>query len=153
MIGIALIFSACDNDRIYETNKDFADRTWKINDTTQFEFVVKDLGLKYNILYTVRNSLDYPYSRLFVSYQLQDSTGKELEKKLVYNYLFDSKSGRPNGNSGLGDLYDHRFPLISGYEFRQPGRYKLKLQQYMRTDTLEGILAVGVRVEKTESLK
>ena len=150
MVFIALVFSACDSNRIYETNKDFADRSWKVTDTTQFEFDVKDLGVNYNLLYTVRNSLDYPYSRLFVTYQLQDSTGKQLEKKMVYGYLFDEKTWRPNGNSGLGDLYDHRFPLISDYTFHQPGKYKLVLQQYMRTDTLEGILAVGVRVEKAE---
>lgn len=150
---IALVFSACDNSRIYETNKDFTDRTWKVTDTAQFQFDIKDLGLKYNILYSVRNSLDYPYSRLFVTYHLQDSTGNELEKKLVSGYLFEEKTGRPTGTSGLGDIYDHRFALLSDYEFRQPGKYKVILQQYMRTDTLEGVLAVGVRVEKSERQK
>ena len=153
LVGIALIFSACDSNRIYETNKDFSDRTWKITDTAQFQFDIKDLGPKYNILYTVRNSLDYPYSRLFVTYHLQDSTGKELEKKLISGYLFEEKTGRPMGTSGLGDIYDHRFSLISDYEFRKPGKYKVTLQQYMRTDTLEGVLAVGVRVEKSEGQK
>jgi len=153
LICIALIFSSCDHNRIYETNKDFADRTWKASDTAQFQFDIRDIGLKYNILYTVRNSLDYPYSRLFVTYHLQDSTGKELERKLISGYLFEEKTGRPTGTSGLGDIYDHRFSLISGYEFRQRGKYKVILQQYMRTDTLEGVLAVGVRVEKSEGKK
>ena len=151
LAGIALIFSACDSNRVYETNKDFADRTWKIKDTAQFIFNVKDIGPKYNLLYQVRNSLDYPYSRIFVTYQLQDSTGKEIEKKLISGYLFEEKTGQPTGNSGLGDLYDHRFPLISDYSFQQPGKYKLTLQQTMRTDTLEGVLAIGVRVEKSEA--
>jgi len=149
LAGIALIFSACDNNRIYETNQDFADRTWKTTDTAQFQFDINDLGARYNLLCTVRNSLDYPYSRLFVTYHLQDSTGKDLEKKLVSGYLFEEKTGRPMGTSGLGDIYDHRFSLISDYEFHHPGKYKVILQQYMRTDTLEGILAVGVRVEKS----
>ena len=148
----ALILSACDNSRIYETNKDFTERTWKAADTALFIFNIKDPG-RYNLLYTVRNSLDYPYSRLFVTYQLQDSTGKKLEKKLVSGYLFEEKTGRPTGDSGLGDLYDHRFPLINNYQFQQPGKYRLTLQQFMRTDTLEGVLAVGVRVEKSEQQK
>jgi gliding motility-associated lipoprotein GldH len=153
LAGMALIFSACDSNRIYETNKDFTDRTWKVTDTTQFQFEVTDLGPKYNILYTVRNTLDYPYSRLFVTYHFKDSTGKELEKKLISGYLFEEKTGRPMGTSGLGDIYDHRFPLISDYQFSQSGKYTLTLQQSMRTDTLAGILAVGVRVEKSEGQK
>jgi gliding motility-associated lipoprotein GldH len=153
LAGIAFFFSACDNDRVYETNQDFTDRTWKVNDTVQFHFSIKDPGVKYNILYSVRNSLEYPYARLFVTWHLQDSTGKELEKKLISGYLFDEKTGRPTGTSGLGDIYDHRFLLTSDYEFRQPGKYYVTLQQFMRADTLEGVLAVGVRIEKSAGTK
>ena len=88
-----------------------------------------------------------PTLRIFFTYYLQDSTGAEIQKKLVTQYLFDAKSGKPFGNSGLGDIYDHRFELLKDYQFKDRGRYKIKFEQLMRVDTLQGILAIGLRVE------
>ena len=63
-------------------------------------------------------------------------------------YLFDAKTGKPSGKSGIGDLYDHRFLLLQNYQFPKPGKYKIVLEQFMRMDTLPGIVAIGIRVEK-----
>lgn len=147
---LTLELVSCDQSRVYELNHDFKDRTWKINETPEFEFIIKDLGKRYNVYYNVRNSLNYPYARLFVNYSLHDSTGNVLSKKMVSEFLFDQKTGQPFGSSGLGDVYDHRFLLLKEFEFKQQGKYRLSLQQFMRADTLSGILAVGARVEIAE---
>jgi len=34
------------------------------------------------------------------------------------------------------------------YSFSKPGRYTILLEQFNRRDTLNGVLAVGIRVEK-----
>lgn len=148
---ISLFLLSCDNNRIHEYNTDFNDRTWKTTDTTVFDFYIRDTGKRYNVYYNVRNSLDYPYARLFVNYALTDSLGNPIEKKLVAQDLFDQKTGRPNGDSGLGDIYDHQFLLLKNFEFKYYGKYLINLKQYMRQDTLPGILAVGIRVEEAES--
>jgi gliding motility-associated lipoprotein GldH len=142
---------ACDSDRLAEDQVDFATRNWAAQETPQFPFRIHDAGLRYNLYYTVRNTIDYPFARLFVNYQLTDSAGQVLAEKLVTSYLFDVKTGKPNGRSGLGDVYDHREPLLQNFEFRQPGLYYLRLQQFMRTDSLAGVLAVGMRVETAEN--
>jgi gliding motility-associated lipoprotein GldH len=150
LLLIVCFLSSCDSNRIYETNHDFEDRTWKVNQAPEFEFKIDDPGKKYNLYFNVRNSLDYPYSRIFVNYHLQDSIGNDLQSKLITHDLFDEKTGAPLGSSGLGDLYDHQFVLLSNYDFKFPGKYKVKLEQYTRQDTLKGMLAVGVRVETAQ---
>lgn len=145
---LAVFFTACDETRVFEKNHDFEDRSWLVNDTTSFKFEITDTVQAYNLYCNVRNSVAFPYSRLFVNYYLEDSTGKLLRKKLVQTYLFDHETGKPFGKSALGDIYDQRIPLVSQYQFPHPGEYKIHFEQYMRKDTLEGILAVGVRVEK-----
>lgn len=150
LLALTIILISCETNRIYETNHDFEDRTWKINEAQEFEFRIDDPEKKYNLYYNVRNSLDYPYSRIFVTYHLQDSLGNELQSKLDTQDLFDQKTGVPFGSSSLGDIYDHRFLLLKDYEFKLPGKYKLKLEQYTRQDTLKGVLAIGVRVETTQ---
>jgi gliding motility-associated lipoprotein GldH len=147
---LGLLIVACDSNRVYEVNKDFTDRTWKTSDTTVFDFRINNIGDKYNLYYNVRNTIDYPNARLFVNYVLADSIGNILSKKMVAQNLFDLKTGKPNGTSGLGDIYDHQFLLLENYEFTRQGKYILKLEQFMRQDTLHGILAVGVRVERAK---
>lgn len=147
---IAIVFMACDETRVYDKNHDFDERFWLINDTTVFEFDIADTAQRYNLYCNVRNSVAYPYSRLFLNYYLGDSTGKVLRKNLVQTYLFDQKTGKPMGKSGLGDIYDQRVSVLNNYNFPYQGKYKMWFEQYMRKDTLEGILAIGLRVEETK---
>lgn len=145
--SIALL--SCDSDRVYEENKEFPKRYWALQDTAAFSFDVTATAT-YNLHCNVRNTLDYPFARIFVRYSLSDSTGKVLASDMVSTYLFDLKTGEPYGNSSLGDIYDHRILLKSNQALR-PGRYDVKLQQLMRADTLKGVLAAGVRVERVKN--
>jgi gliding motility-associated lipoprotein GldH len=147
LIAYCLLIS-CDSNRIYENNVDFKDRTWKITEPAQLEFDITDTTKRYNLYLDIRNSLDYPYARLFVNYNLVDPAGKEISKKLISEYLFDQKTGKPNGSSGLGDIYDHQFLFLEKYPFQKLGKYKVRFEQFMRQDTLQGVLAVGLRVEQ-----
>jgi gliding motility-associated lipoprotein GldH len=145
-----IFFTACDDDRVYENNVAFNDRLWMQNDTTALEFDIQDPNVPYNLYLNLRNSVDYPYSRIFVNYKLQDSTGRLVDKEMVNTLLFDPKTGEPHGTSGLGDIYDHQIPLRKNFKFNNAGKYKMFFEQVMRKDTLEGILAVGVRVERVD---
>ncbi|MBX2915087.1 MAG: gliding motility lipoprotein GldH [Cyclobacteriaceae bacterium] len=145
-VAVGMLVSGCDSKRVFENYVEFQDRSWKIQQPVHFEFDIKDTQLKYNLYYEVRNSLDYPWQRIFVNYQLADSAGTTLSSKLISNYLFQ-KDGQPLGRSGLGDVYDHRFLIFKNHSFVQPGKYKFTLQQENRQDTLAGILAIGLRIE------
>jgi len=146
---LTVFLSACDDGRVYEKNHDFENGHWLVNDTSGFAFAITDTLTKYNLYCNIRNTVAFPYSRLFVNYILEDSSGKMLQKKLVQTFLFDRESGKPMGSSGLGDIYDHRLAVLNQYAFPYSGKYRMRFEQYMRTDTLQGILAVGLRVEKS----
>jgi len=140
---------SCDEQRVYEMNTDFHSRYWPVLEKPVFEFEVADTLATFNLYANVRNSLDYPYANIFLTWYLQDSAGVQLEKDLVRQLLFDEKTGEPFGDSGLGDIYDHRIPLKTNHRFPYSGKYKMAVEHYMRTDTLSGILAVGLRVERS----
>jgi len=149
----AMVLSACDDTRTYEQISDFENRQWISTDKPQFEFIIKDINQRYNLYSDIRNSVSYPYSRFFFTYYLQDSTGADLQKRLVTEFLFDAKTGKPYGKSGIGDLYDHRFLLLENYQFQYEGKYRVVFEQFMRMDTLQGIMSVGLRVERAEKAK
>lgn len=145
---ITMFFFSCDEQRVYEKNIDFDSRYWLVNEKQTFDFEITDSLIAYNLYCNVRNSLDYPFARIFINYQLLDSTGIQMEGQMVSQLLFDEKTGEPFGESGLGDLYDHRILLKKNYRFPGTGNYTISFEQFMRRDTLTGILAVGLRIEK-----
>ena len=147
LVALFLLLGSCDSERVFEDNVEFSDRAWKVTEEPRFNFIIPDTSRRYNLYYNVRNSLDYPYARIFVTYHLYDSNGSELAKKLLFNDLFDQKTGRPFGDSGLGDLYDHRFTILEKRKLNYKGKYSIKLDQLNRQDTLKGVVAVGIRVE------
>jgi gliding motility-associated lipoprotein GldH len=147
IIFLSCLLFACDSDRLFEQNITLEKRYWKADEPLTFDFKIEDSSKPYAIYYNVRNSLEYPYARLFVQYTLSDSTGLQIDKKLKSQFLFDQKTGKPLGQSGIGDVFDHQFLIIDKHIFDYPGKYQLRIEQFNRQDTLQGILAVGARVE------
>ena len=147
---LAALLASCDSRRVFEDNREFPNRQWIVSEKPEFEFDITDSSRTYNLYYNLRNSLHYDWDRIYVTYILSDSSGQELARKLVFNELFDP-TGHPHGESGIGDLYDHRFPILVDYQFPHPGKYKMQLVQFARQDTLHGVLAVGVRIEYAQS--
>jgi gliding motility-associated lipoprotein GldH len=153
IIFLAFLLFSCDSDRLFEKNITLENRYWLAKEPIVLDFKIEDSSKPYNIYYNVRNSLEYPYARLFVQYTLSDSTGLQIDKKLNARYLFDQKTGKPFGQSGIGDVFDHQFLLIEKQVFNYPGKYQLRIEQFNRQDTLRGILAVGARVETIKTSK
>jgi gliding motility-associated lipoprotein GldH len=149
VIVLMILVTGCEDNRIYEQYIDFEEGYWLVDNKPEFEFVIDDTNVRYTLYGNVRNAVSYPWSRLFMTYYLQDSIGNQIHKSLISDYLFESKSGEPLGTSGLGDIYDHRLMLLKDYQFKNAGKYKIKFEQFMRTDTLQGVLAVGLRIEKS----
>lgn len=150
-VGTICVLFACDSQRVFEKNVEFKERIWKISEPVGFDFQIEDTIKKYNVALNVRNSLNYPYARLFFNYELISPDKNLLSKNLVAEYLFDQKTGEPFGTSGLGDVYDHQFTVLKNYSFKKAGIYHFKAEQFMRLDSLPGVVAVGLRVELVRS--
>ena len=146
---LSLALSSCNNNRVFEKNKDFDNNAWRISDIQEFNFDIKDTSKKYEIFFNVRNALFYEYYNLYVKHTLIGPDGKVISTSLHEMFLMDKKTGEPLGE-GAGDIFDHQILALKKQQFSQPGTYTLKLQQYMRRDPLPGIMSVGVRVEKQE---
>lgn len=150
IIVILCVLWACDNTRVYEENHDFESKFWASDSVSTFTFNIEDVNQDYSLLMNIRNTNTYAYHNLYVQYTLEDTVGNILKKELVSNNLFHEKTGKPLG-SGLGDIFSHQFALIEGYTFENPSVYKVTLQQFMRQDSLQGILSAGIRIEETSS--
>jgi len=125
--------------------KDFESGYWAYNTPATFEFSIADTSVDYSIDYHVRNSMDYEFYNLYVTYSLEKANGDTVRSSMHEANLVDPTTGKPLGSTA-GDYYDHTIPLFQSLHFSDTGRYQFTLKQYMRRDTLEHIHAVGLRV-------
>ncbi len=144
-----LFIGGCDSNRVFEQHIDIEEGKWAKEDIKTFEIEINDPNKPYDIYYTIRNSVSYPYYNLYLEYTLLDAEGKEISSALQNMLLFDEKSGKPVG-SGLGDIFDLQVQALNDFTFPSNGKYNFTIQQFMRNDTLNDILAVGVRVENNK---
>lgn len=147
IILMGVIVCSCDRERLYEKNHDFENREWLSVDQPVFDFEIPDTTARYNLYGNIRNSVEYPFSRIFINYTLRDSGAATVSKAMISAFLFEEKTGKPVGSSGLGDVYDQQIPILKNYRFKTSGLHSVSFEQFMRTDTLRGILAVGFRLE------
>jgi len=142
-----IVISGCNKNRIYDKIIDLDNRNWPKDQVVKFRFRIDDTTPEYFFSYNIRNSILYKYYNLYLSSSLEDTLGNVIESKLLNYNLFDPKTGEPLG-SGLGDLFDHKFPVIEMYRFNNPGIYVFNVKQYMREDTLHEIMSIGLVIEK-----
>ena len=145
LITLCLIIISCDSKRVYEENIDFAKKEWMRDSVYVFHFDVKDTNQDYRLLFNIRNSLNYENYNIYLTYRLEDSLGI-ISEKMKELYLFDKSTGTPFG-SGLGDIFDHRIPILDTIHFSNPGKHSISLQHEMRPDTLKDVLGIGIRLE------
>jgi len=143
------VVSGCDSKRVFEGKKDFAENYWVFNDPAEFEFEIEDTDETYNLFFNVRNTSKYQYQNIYLQYYLEDSTGRLLSNELKNIQLFNKITGVPMGK-GLGDILDIEKVFLEKYHFDKPGKYRLRIDQFMRQDSLPEVLSVGLRVELTE---
>lgn len=148
LILIILFIFACNNDhRIYEKNKTLSNRLWHTDSVKSFEFDIRETEKAYNFYLNIRNTTAYPYHNIYLTYYLKDSLDHVLMQELINRNLFHPQTGKPLGKSGLGDVFDHRINLKENFNFPEPGKYRLMVEQSMRLDSLPEIISVGARVE------
>jgi len=126
---------------------DLDSSSWNEKKELIYPVVIKDASIPYKLFYTIRYDKNYPYYNLYLNRILEDSSGKFMNKKLQGMDLFKSNTGVPFG-SGMGSEKDYLILSEDNFKFPYPGNYTFKLKQYMRQENIQGISAVGFRIEK-----
>jgi gliding motility-associated lipoprotein GldH len=144
---IGLLCLACEGNTIYQKVYTLSNKIWPATAIQHFTFHVSDTIQAYEIILLITNNPTYPYQNLFVSYDLQNEKEHLLKRELQEYRLFEPKTGKPIG-AGWCKKKSHQFILLQGYQFPSPGTYHLYLTQFMRTEDLAGIEAIGIQVSK-----
>jgi gliding motility-associated lipoprotein GldH len=145
LLSGSILFSCTDPAIIAESKIDTPDNYWAQKASMDFPFEITDTQSTYKVFYQIRYDNDYPYYNLWVNRILLDEKGNTISKKLQGMDLFHAASGEPYG-AGFGNYFDYKILSDSTHRFLKAGKYTLRIEQNMRTDTLKGISSVGIEI-------
>jgi gliding motility-associated lipoprotein GldH len=149
-ITTLLCITSCDPNRLYETNTQIADQKWPYDDVKSYTVDVKDTTTRYNIYINIRHSFLFEWRNLYVLVGTQMPDGRKLDKRV--NLPLCEADGKWYG-SCLGDNCDIPVMIQHDAKFPMPGKYVFTLREDMRSNPLEKIKSVGLRVEKAKAEK
>lgn len=146
IIFIIVIFS-CNSKVVSEDYHQLKRSEWPQDSILVFGFDITDSTKIYNLSLNVRNDGRYPYSNLWLFISIMPPSGEELKDTI--ELALANPDGRWLG-SGLGDLYEKKYPYKQNIFFPRKGNYTIKVRQGMRTENeiLKGIHDFGICLEK-----
>jgi len=145
-LGFILIICSCDSKRVFEENKAIPNSKWNRNNIITFNVNVTDVNLRNNVYLNIRHNGLYSNRNIYLFIDIVSPNGKQIRDTV--NCILADEKGKWLG-SGLGDIYNNQLLYKSNVSFPNKGNYKFKIEQAMRTETLENIEDIGVRIEKT----
>ena len=142
---LGMLLASCGSNKLVEDYQALTDNEWRANDIRSFRFNIEDPNVSYDLYFTVKNGLDYPFHNLYVDYKLyaiEDDADALITTDLEECLLFDVKTGVPAGDGNSG-WYNHEFLMLENHRFAKAGTYEIRFQQYMRREVLTAVASVG----------
>lgn len=149
---VAVLFGiGCSDQVVYQSDQEVPGGAWLRSWRPAFEFDVADTVSTHDVYLDIRHTGDYPYSNLYTFISLKGPDGR-VTTDTVECTLADAE-GRWYGK-GTGFIFSDRHQANVLYKYRErfprKGRYAFTIEQAMRTDTLSGVIDVGVSVERSK---
>jgi gliding motility-associated lipoprotein GldH len=147
IIFVTITFLSCNRKVVSEDYHQLKGAEWHQDSIQVFGINITDSTKIYNLSLNVRNEGTYQYSNLWLFVAIIPPSGKE--HKDTVELTLANPAGKWLG-SGLGDLYERKYPYKQNIFFPEKGDYTIKVRQGMRTDNeiLKGIHDIGICFEK-----
>jgi gliding motility-associated lipoprotein GldH len=138
---LLLICSCDDTQYLFRGNTSVENEIWQVNNQIPFHFTVTDTQEIYKIGFNIRYTNTYPMQNIYIFLHTVFPNGMKAHDTIDIN-LF-SLEGKPLGK---GKKTIELLKYFSRVQFPLRGEYTMFLEQAMRTDSLPGIVSVGLYI-------
>lgn len=145
---VALCFTSCDSNRIYEENFSVENNVWNYEDVKTFSFEITDTLSPLDLFINVRTTTDYAYSNLYLFLYSEYPNG--YTDKDTLEFILAEPDGKWLGENS-GTVVENQILISRGNRFSFSGKYTFKIQHAMREENLPEIIDVGFRVALMEA--
>lgn len=145
-LALAFLLSACGPNYVYNHKTSFDNDTWTYQAIQKHQVEIKDITHLYDLIIGVKHSPEYASQNLYVKIKTVFPNKETREQVLSLN-LADA-SGAWYGKCS-GKTCNIEIPIQQNAIFEQAGTYQFSIEQYMRTEKVEGVKGLSFKVEKT----
>lgn len=140
---------SCGPKVVYERTENIKN-PWDYASNVTFEYIISDTLKPYNVQLVVGHKSDFTYENLYVNATTLFPDGKETNH-VVSLQLADEKGDWLGQCSGAQCKTE--IEISPAIYYRQLGKYQLKIGQYSRNNTLEGISDLTLKIIQLEIQK
>ena len=145
LILLAIILYSCNKNKVFEKNQKFDNYDWNMDQVVKFDVPIEDTASAYNISILVRHTDNYPFDGLLINLSYSTPNGEEHTKN--YKLNFRDEEGKFKGD-GSGDIWDESEIIMKSTKFNTKGTYKFEITSNMPKTPVQGIMELGLLVEK-----
>jgi gliding motility-associated lipoprotein GldH len=146
--GMFLTLTSCRYKSLYENTVDIPKGSWNQNFVLKFDIPVQDTENNFNIVFSIRNNDNYPYSNLYLFIDTKAPNGNTLRDTMEIE--LSNSSGKWLGK-GIGGLWQNLIYYRKNIKFPVLGTYSISVKQAMREENLDGIVDMGIKVEQSKN--
>lgn len=145
--GFLLLCMACAHTDTFSEFHSFPEIEWKQSEIVRFEAPVSDTSNLYNLFIEIRNNNQYPFANLwlFIDVKMPDGTVRSDTIEISLADVYGKWKGTGIGTYSLSHLFKEKF------QYPDTGTYVYTIRQGMRSEVLNGISEVGLRIETVHS--
>ncbi len=138
LLPFIFLLLSCNQDVLVTEKWKFEDGVWLATDKKTMLIQAPDTSQVFRLDLDVEHNEKYPFQNLYVRTVTTYPSGKEV--KSISSLELSNPDGTWAGNcNGEGKTCRLLLPLQQHFTFPEVGEYTWTLEQYMRTDTVEGI--------------
>jgi len=131
---------------LYEHHTNLPGKGWSAVDSAKGSFYIDDTLSNYRLYIILRHKDTYHFNNIWLNVGLQAPLDSMFSQKINFSLGTDASGWE---GIGMGDIWELRKPLNDlPQQFRKSGTYRYRINQIMRENPLEGMMSVGLRVEK-----
>ena len=146
----ALFLAGCTDNVVFQEAAKTPHGAWERGWDPSFSFEMRDTITPHDVYLDLRHTGDYPFSNLYAFVTLMGPDSARTTDTV--ECLLADPTGRWYG-AGTGFIHSHRQAHVLyklRNKFPRSGRYTITLGQAMRTEKLDGVIDVGVSVERSK---
>jgi gliding motility-associated lipoprotein GldH len=121
---------------------------WAANKSLDFKLRTETENFQTDFLYQVQMNPEFAWENIWLNYCLQGPKGDTLICSTDNLFLFEPKTGKPYGQGCRERLFLDAY-FLKNVILKDTGMYKISIRHYLRTDTLQGIQAIGIRMKES----
>lgn len=148
IIAALIVIASCTSkNKVFDKSVKFDNYDWNMDKVVSFDVTIEDTAATYNVYLPVRHTENYPYDGLLINVTYTSPNGEEHTKN--HKLTFRDADGKFTGD-GSGEIWDENPVIMEKANFNAKGTYKFEIINDMPTTPTQGIMELGLRVEKNK---